>query len=237
MGAIPGRRLPWHHGTQGEWYVAGQVGTVRYAVCLLAPLWFFIFRFVPERFASWRGGAIAGAIGVCIAMIGHLGLTDLPRKKIVGFGGHERARPEVAALVRHLPYGDDAEIVAENILGGDILYPVDFHLLYIWDLGDDECLWVVPERALVAGIPVIVKTGDTGLLKVTAAPDQPVRLVAEGEMVRLELPGAGIRRLDHHPVLGAYLTLRSRGRIDTVVKNQPMVLRSTRITLLEQPGK
>ena len=216
---------------------AGQVGTVRYAVWLLAPLWFVLFQRIPRQFQrSPQGLAWIAALLLGLAFAVHFRTGLLLEKNIDRFGGSWRARPEVAALLRIFPYAGDAEILAENILGEELRHPSRFRDVYCWDLGHDRLLWLFPERALARGLPIYVRTDTPEDLSFAARPAQPVPLESQSDGLRLQLPTDPLPRLLRHPVLGNYLLLRSRGRIDAIATAQPLRLRSKSISVAEIPA-
>lgn len=205
---------------------SAQVGTVRYATWLLAPLWYTLFRHIPARFSLSLGGVAMGtALALSTAMVFVFKYDRLLRKDIVPFGGAWRAQPEVAAMVRMLPYESDAEIVVENILGYELVHPTRFRDVYIWDLGADHYLWLFSERALMRQHPVVLQTTEPNAFRVRAKPTQRVNCNMDGNIATLQVtdPPPEMRI---HPVLGKYLLLRSRGRITQILKNQLFHIRS-----------
>lgn len=216
---------------------AGQVGTVRYAVWLLAPLWFALFRRIPRRFqASPSGFAWIAVLLLGLAFAIHFRTGLLLEKNIDRFGGSWRARPEVAALLRIFPYVGDAEVLAENVLGEELRHPSRFRDVYLWDLGHDRHLWLFPERALSRGLPIYIRTVAPDGLSFAARPAQPVPLESQPDGLRLQLPADPSPRLLRHPVLGNYLILRSQGRIDAIATRQPLRLRSKSIAVAPPPA-
>ena len=205
---------------------AGQIGTVRYAVWLIAPLWYCLFLYLPEYFSlTRRGWALNATLGLSVLLILYMGTYELFRKDIRRFGGSWRAQPEVAALLRVLPYNDDAEIVAENIMGEELHRPSQFQTVYMWDLGRDKCLWILSEHAILKKLPVLFQADNPEQMSFKASPRQPVGVTWEGKTARIALPDTPVR-MHRHPVLGNYLILRSKGRITRILKNQPFHIRS-----------
>jgi hypothetical protein len=206
---------------------AGQVGAVRYAVWLLAPLWEVVFRWLPERLA-WNGRTFRYALGAGLTMIAivYFQLYRLPGKDIRRFGGAWRAVPEVAAIVRHVPYHGDIEVLVENIIGHEI-EAAQFKHIYLWDLGRDRQVWVVAEAAARRLRQLEWSTPDAAAPHCRASPPQALAVSAADGSVALRLPADAA--FHTHPVYGKYLILWTAGRIGTVRCNVPLVIRSTTV--------
>lgn len=218
---------------------AGQVGTVRYAVWLLAPLWFVVFRRIPRRFQfSPQGLGWTAAILLTLAFAVHFRTGLLLGKNIDRFGGSWRARPEVAALLRIFPYVGDVETLAENVMGEELRHPSRFRDVYLWDLGHDQHLWLLPERALARDLPIFLRTDAPHGIAFSVRPAQPVPLeTQDNDGLRLQFPRDPLPRMRRHPVLGNYLLLRSHGRIDAIATRQPLRIRSKSIAVTELPDE
>lgn len=215
---------------------AGQVGTVRYAVWLLAPLWYCLVRWGPTKFElTFRGNVFNVALGLSIFLIFYLRTYEMVEKDIRRFSGARRAQPEVAALMRWLPYHDDAETMVENILGRELAHPSQFRDAYLWDLGHDRYLWILSERALSRQRPLIFETDNHSLVSFKMDPAQPVQLTQQGNIARVQLYDPS-PRMRAHPVLGRYLLMRSEGRITKVLANQPFAIRSDTIEQVDSIG-
>lgn len=207
---------------------AGQVGTVRYAVWLLAPLWYCLFSQIPTRFERTRRGKILiAALGLSVLMIIHFRTYELLNKEIQRFGGSRRARPEVATLVRLVPYVGDVEIAVENILGHELAPARRFNGIYLWDLGSGHTLWIFSERSVWRQRPVVFQVDNPDEIQFTASPAQPVLWKAQDKVITL-LPWEH-PKMHNHPVLGKYLMLRSKGNITRVLNNQSFSIRSATI--------
>lgn len=206
---------------------AGQVGTVRYAVWLSAPLWYAVFRWAPDRFRDGRRGAGYGAAALWSALlILYFGSGRLVIKDIADFGGAWRGVPRVAAILRNIPsYHPDAEVLAENIWGRELKRKEQFRHVYLWDLGKAHYLWLFSERA-AAHVPEI-RWSPAGEVSVAASPAQDVEVETSGELVTVRLPEE--KRWHRHPVLGNYFMLRTRGRIDKLMLNPRYIIRSDSI--------
>lgn len=211
---------------------AGQVGTVRYAVWLLAPLWFALFRRIPRQFQlSARGAGWIAALLLSAALGVHLRTYQLLGKDIRRFGGAWRARPEIAAILRGWPFAGDAEVLAENIMGEELRHPSRFRDVYLWDLGHDRQLWLLPERAIFRNLPVFIHTENPQGFSLVARPAQSIPLDAQDGWIRLSLSLNPPPRMYRHPVLGNYLILRSQGHVDSIATRQPLRIRSGKISV------
>lgn len=130
---------------------SAQVGATRYAVWLVAPLMFLTLNgpWLPAgRREPARALAFLAALALAAFELACLRAGQLVDKRIERFGGAARGVPEVAALVRWIPYRDDAETLAETIRGAELAHRREFCHLYIWDLGGGESLLLLPRRAL-----------------------------------------------------------------------------------------
>jgi hypothetical protein len=208
---------------------AGQVGAVRYAVWLLAPLWYCVFRFIPAAVpAGWRKWALFSGIGLSAVLVLYLGSERLMWKDIMRAGGCRRARAEIAAVFRVLAYNDDPETLVENIRGSELQHSGRYKDVYLWDLGKGEYLWVLPEVVVRNRIPIEFEMDDPGLLRLKAMPAQEVSFDVHGNTVTILLSRQRLS-LRHHSVLGRYMTIRSSGRIRKVLVNQRYTIKSSRI--------
>ncbi|HAS82221.1 MAG TPA: hypothetical protein DCS43_05995 [Verrucomicrobia bacterium] len=211
---------------------AGQVGTIRYAVWLIAPLWVCPLRDLPERFSrSPRGWLVYAGLVLSFLLVAFLGTNKLLRKDIRKFGGAWRAQPEVAAIVRLSGYLGDTEIAVENILGKELDRPSFFRGVYLWDLGHGDCLWIFSERSLSRQRPVVFRLATPGDIAFRASPGQPLDWTVQGDVVTLR--AFQHPRLHKHPLLGNYLTLRSKGAISAILKNQPISIRSETMSITD----
>ena len=129
-------------------------------------------------------------------------------------------------MMRALPYyNGDAEVIVENIMGKELPNASRFKDIYVWDLGRDNYLWILSESAIARRHPLIFQTEVPQKISVTISPQQPVQVLVEGNIIRVELADPP-PRMYRHPVLGNYLVLRSRGRITKILKNQRFIIRS-----------
>ena len=58
-----------------------------------------------------------------------------------------RALPNAARLYRRLGLTDDVEVLAENIAARELGSRWDLDGVYIWNLGFNRALWIIPRRA------------------------------------------------------------------------------------------
>ncbi len=217
---------------------SGQIGTVRYAVWLIAPLWYFVFRYVPDRFSFRpRGWFLIAALCISAFLSFYLKTYELLGKDIRRFGGAWRAQPEVAAMIRALPfYNGDAEVVVENSMGKELALPSQFKDSYVWDLGRDDYLWILSERSIARRSPLILRAETPQEISVAISPRQPITISVKGNIVRVVLADHP-PRMYRHPVLGNYLMLRSKGRITKVLKNQRFIIKSDFVKQVESLGE
>ncbi|MBM4148551.1 MAG: hypothetical protein FJ224_05860 [Lentisphaerae bacterium] len=212
---------------------SGQVGCVRYAVWLLAPLWHCLFSRMPARFfADAVSKAFTGALAVSAVLLWGIGAMDLLYKNIDRFGHIWRAQPQTAFLVRHGWPAGDAEVLVENILGRELGTPRAFRGVYMWDLGADRHIWVLSGRALRAGVPLVLAAAPGSQVSARAVPRQRVEVTEQDGAVKITLPDAPYA-VRTHPVLGDYVILRTRGQVAGVFRNQRIKTRSDRIRDLD----
>lgn len=186
---------------------AGQVGAVRYAVWLLAPMWFYLFRYLPQSFRpSRRNTLLYAAILLSVATTLYFETYDLFKKDIRGFLGWQRAQPEVTALMRIFPYRGDAEILLENILGKEIHFPEHFTGIYPLDLGNNQCLWLISGRYARLNQTLEFRATSAKTVRPRLSPDQPMNSATQESTVTILIP---TDRMHHHPILGDYLLLRT----------------------------
>jgi hypothetical protein len=201
---------------------AGQVGPTRYVVWALAPgLWLALDaagRPGPHG-RGWRLGFTASAL-VAAGLVIYFQTYELAGLEIRKFGGCWRARDETARLARVLPLRDDPEVVAENVLGREIPYPLAFNGIYIWNLGRGRSLWIVSRRALRAGNGAWWPATEVPAFR-SYPPGRP--FVKEGAFVRLD--PARVTAWRSHPVLGDYLELGVRAEIRGLVADAPAAVR------------
>ena len=212
---------------------AGQVGTVRYAVWLVGPLWFCLFRYLPQSFASPRKNYLLyAAIGLSVMTMLYFETYDLFKKDIRGFHGWQRAQPEVTALMRTLSCHGDVEMLVENIQGKELHRPEHFDGVYLWDMGHDHYLWVLSGRALLAQKPLLIQMADDMKLHAKASPRNRVGVQTENSRCSIRLTDIPIR-MHHHPVLGDYLLLWTRGKILRILRNQPLTVKSDSVVVAD----
>jgi hypothetical protein len=212
---------------------SGQIGSLRYAVWLMAPLWYCTSRWLPPTLRrDKRSIFVALSLAVCVGFVVYLRTDRLLAKETGRFGPTASARPEIARLFRWTHYQDDPETLVENILGYELADPAAFNGIYLWDLGRQEYLWVFSAPALDNPGRVFWITGETGTPRIQAAPEQPLRITRDGERVSLEFSAA--TRRQRHPVFGEYLLVWSSGRVDKICANSAVHVRSDRMIVVEE---
>jgi len=184
---------------------AGQVGSVRYAVWFLAPLWYVVLSgpWLDQGLGRRAGRALfIMAVTASLLLIGYFRTWELLGKNVSRFYGGCRNVSEVAALYSALEYHDDVEVLAETVLGHHLQSPRSFSGVYIWNLGTGKSLWVISRRDVndqgafvwkTEGVPVYrsIPEGNVVFAKET---DSTVRL-AVGQLARFTT----------NTVLGAYI--------------------------------
>ncbi len=220
---------------------AGQIGSVRYSVWLIAPLWYLLFRYLPGNFAfTARSLLLAAGFGATLLIIFWFKTYELFDKKIHRFAESTRTGVEVAGLVRCFPFLGDVEIATENIMGKELVHVSQFNVIYVWYLGKDQYLWIFPWRALKKDLPIIFSTDDPEKIQFETARAPGVRWTANGNTVSVQFNNAS-SYLESHPVYQRYLMLRSKGKINKILKNQPIFIKNGAIeqvaTLKELSGR
>jgi hypothetical protein len=192
---------------------AGQVGSLRYAVWIFAPLWYFLLAADhpenPHRKAV-RTALVAIAVAANILMIVAFKYDRLVKKDIRRTGGAWRGIPEVAAIYAALPYNDDIEITVETILGHELAHPSLFRGVYIWNLGPHASRWVIARQGMTNAMPVEWKTA-TPIAYRTIPAGNTLFQFTNG-MARLVIPPNA--RYKEHPYLGKYITVWMDAAVD-----------------------
>jgi hypothetical protein len=125
---------------------AGQVGSLRYAVWILAPFWYLITAGATPESGSRsviRHALLTGCAVLNLLMIVTFKSDRLARKDTRRFEGSHRGVPEVAALYSFLRYNDDAEILTETILGEELRHRALFSGIYLWTLTPRSSLCLI----------------------------------------------------------------------------------------------
>jgi hypothetical protein len=213
---------------------SGQIGAMRYAVWLLAPLWYCAARWLPPAVrCDGPGLRVALSLLACLGFAWYFGTYRLLRKDAGRFEATARARPEVARLFRWTHYRDDVETLVENILARELPAPSDFDGVYLWDLGRREYLWVFSARALAHPGRISWRPGDREPPRIVASPEQPLRIAMDGERATFGY-SAGLRTR-RHPVLGEYVLAWSYGRIEALCADTAVSVRSDQALAVNGP--
>ncbi len=202
---------------------AAQVGASRYAVWALAPLAFAVLNegWLPARIRiDLRSLAFVLAAALSLALIAWLGTGRLLQNRADGFEACQRARPETAALVRLTHYPDDAETLAENILGQEIRSGKVFDGVYLWNLGRGQSLWIVSKKALEA--TKLTGWRDDRVPAYRVSPPNEL-FEQKDDVVRLVRGSASDYLV--HPVLGPYVRVFMRREIRGIRSDVPTYVR------------
>jgi len=185
---------------------AGQVGSLRYAVWILSPLWYFLLSGTPPQQGAWkRRGIIAlMTLMACnVAVIATFKYDRLVRKDIRQMAVARRGVPEVAALYSLLHYNDDVEILVETIVGKELASKTQFNGVYIWTLGPTSSLVVIAERAGDQPEAVEWKSSEPFSCRTIPSGNHLFRFT--NGMARLEIPPGA--RYRSHPYWGNYILI------------------------------
>ncbi|MBU1693880.1 MAG: hypothetical protein KJ726_07415 [Verrucomicrobia bacterium] len=181
---------------------AGQVGALRYAVWVLAPLWFIVFSGAADlRESRLRQALFAGAVLLNVIMIVVFKYERLPRKDIRLVAACRRASPEMAAWYAWLRYPDDIEVLVENILGHELPGARQFDGVYIWNLNPRRSLWIISRRAVERGL-MLSRPMEPGLCLDARPPGSLAVNYKDGTAILRIHAEVGYAR---HPVWGDYL--------------------------------
>jgi len=207
---------------------SSQIGTVNYILWLLAPLWYFLFKNMPQSFAIKPRGYIAAAcLILSIILIMYFKTYKLLHSDITTFLGTQRAQPEIAKLFRISNYFGDPELLAENILTKELRSPSDFNDVYVWDLGHDSYIWIFPESTIQKSLPLIFTSKEPENVKFNASPKQTLNFDIKDNLITLNLYNNAVK-MHKHPVFGNYLIIKSKGNVSTISENQSFITIRTR---------
>ena len=213
---------------------AGQIGTVRYTIWLLAPLWYFLFKNIPESFIiKPRGYIVAAGLILNIIFIIYFKTYKFVGSDIKRFSGTQRAQTEVGNIFRVSGYTGDLEILVENIVGKELAHPSRFDDVYVWDLGHDSYIWVFPESTIQNDLPIVFISKETEKVKFEASPKQIINFDIKDHFITLNLSKESIK-MHNHPVFGNYLIIKSKGNVSTILRNQSYKTRSNKIKQVEK---
>lgn len=223
------RKAPWLFGawisifaaaylsTSTSNFSAGQVGSSRYTVWLLAPFFFFILD--VDWICQFRRRLSSLVIFLLctlltIGTIRYFGTHRLFEKDLFHFLSNQRAITSTGWLAETLDYYGDIEVLAENIQGREISSPRLFRDIYIWNTDKARSVWIIPRRALQALDSFQWEIDE--IPKYVAQP--PGNLLSrKGKYVVIDPEGA--KAFNRHPVLGEYVFLKVNKSVNQVDSN------------------
>jgi hypothetical protein len=197
---------------------SAQLASPRYALWFLAPLYFLPFAGTPAAASSLDFGRTRRALVALLAVAGivlwlrtHQFITGEWRK----FYSLHRATPRVASLYRLTRFDDDIEPLVENIQGEELVIPISFRGIYIWNLGHTQSLWIISTRAwLTMGLLTI--SGEIADIE-QSVPLQNVFIFQRDATGALRAYPKKDVTFQKHPYWGGYLLLWANGSVNSAV--------------------
>jgi len=116
-----------------------QVGALRYTTWLLAPLWFVLLDAATEGHLRRNVFLIGVGVTLAVSSCYHSG-------RWWRYDDNLHCLQSASALYRWLHYADDPELLAESIMGRELLRPATFNGAYLWNLGPHTTLWLISRR-------------------------------------------------------------------------------------------
>lgn len=192
---------------------ADQIGSLRYAVWILAPLWFLVLNPEPRdreggrRRLAWCATV---ALALNLVMIVTFKYDRLFRKDARRMGGGFRKGPEVAAVYALTRYNDDVEILVENILEHELRHRERFGGIYLWNLGPRSAVCVIAGNGLAR--PDLAEWPVREQFDYTSVPRGQDLFQFTNGLARLVVPSNAVFR--QHPYLGPYITVWLEATVD-----------------------
>jgi hypothetical protein len=195
---------------------SSQIWALRYAVWVLAPLWFAI-TFPDWQNIRFNGNArsmcLAGELLLALACVQFFWAWPLGEKDFRGFLGCGRSGIGVNRLLWHMHYPEDPEVFAENVMARELKRPEQFNDIYCWQIDDRRYIGLAAGTALEKNISLSMTV--TGKVSLTASPPNALVLNISGQNVQKITHGPDTNLLAH-PRWGGYARFRVSGDIDTL---------------------
>lgn len=85
-------------------------------------------------------------------------------------------------------------------------YPEHFTGICPWDLGRNQCFWLISSHYARLQQPLQFTASSAGTVRPRASPAEPLNITTQDSTVIVRIP---TDHLHHHPILGNSLLLRS----------------------------
>jgi len=204
---------------------AGQVGSSRHLIWLLAPLWYIVLNRdwgIRKLRKDGRSILFYLALAINMGLIIYFRSHLLIRKDIGKFATCRRAVEEVAAFHRLIPYHDDVEIMVENITGQEMFFRLgSFNGIYIWNLGDNRSIWIISRRAL-RNLRRL-NWEEKRIPRYRVSPEN--NTVFREENGTITLSPDKINKFCRHPLAGDYVLVRVNRTVGRISSNVPVFVR------------
>lgn len=206
---------------------ADQVGSLRYAVWILAPLWFLVLNPEGRREGLRRRLAWCAAVALVLNLLVIFAFKydRLFRKDARRMAGAHRKGPEVAAVYALTRYNDDTEILVENILEHELRRRERFGGIYFWNLGTRSAVCVIAGTGLPSS--VLAEWPAPARFDYTTEPRGLELVQFTNGMARLVVPPGTVFK--EHPYLGPYLTVWLEAPVDDPRGFTDMHVRESRL--------
>ena len=176
---------------------SAQIGATRYSVWLMAPFHFLLISY-SSLISTRKKASILGATLFLLVVLGW-GVWRFPIKNVNNLFYQA---PAAKYIYKVFPIIEDIEVISEIILQREIPSSDYFTDLYIWNLGKNSSLWIVPSKVINGSGRIWWLTN--GIPPNYSSPvSKPFRV--KGPAVTLNRKG--IPGYNYHPVLGSYLTI------------------------------
>jgi hypothetical protein len=204
---------------------SAQLSAPRYALWFLAPLYYLPFAGRDQRdpdSCSVPTHRAVIALLVMTAVVLWLRSYQFIQGKWEPFYSLNRANSRVAKLYRVSHFDDDIEPLVENIQGRELMIPLSFSGVYIWDLGGGHSLWIVSKRAWMQMRSLVI-AGDLAALESSSSLTNVFNLQRRSDGTLRASPKGDVP-FRSHPYWGSYLVLWVRGAVASVEHSPPVVV-------------